>query len=274
MPTQVLQETSHDDSDLHLVDASDAYTVGKLQFRYTFENFFHPFVGKLIEQLNTKSLAGLLDANEHEKWAMSFFESFYEVLGSNTVIDGSPKEIDVSTGGPYAIYNWELLFHFPLAIAVHLSKNQRFADAQRWFHYIFDPTDTSKQYWNFLRFRQISEVTPIDEQLQLLGKSELTEDEEKLRETLLYSYNSIKNHPFQPHPVAQLRVFPYQYAVVWKYLDNLIAWGDSLFRQDTIESINEATQIYVLAANILGTRPQAIPPRGTIRAKTFHQLKY
>ena len=37
-----------------------------------------------------------------------------------------------------------------------------------------------------------------------------------------------------------------------KYLDNLIAWGDHLFRQDTIETINEATQLYVLAANILG----------------------
>ena len=44
-----------------------------------------------------------------------------------------------------------------------------------------------------------------------------------------------------------------------KYLDNLIAWGDSLFRQDTIESINEATQRYVLAANILGPRPQRDP---------------
>ena len=37
-----------------------------------------------------------------------------------------------------------------------------------------------------------------------------------------------------------------------KYLDNLIAWGDSLFRQDTMETVNEATQLYVLAANILG----------------------
>jgi hypothetical protein len=27
------------------------------------------------------------------------------------------------------------------------------------------------------------------------------------------------------------------------YLDNLIAWGDSLFQQYTIETINEATQI-------------------------------
>ena len=24
-----------------------------------------------------------------------------------------------------------------------LSRNQRFEDAQRWFHYVFDPTDTS-----------------------------------------------------------------------------------------------------------------------------------
>ena len=58
-----------------------------------------------------------------------------------------------------------------------------------------------------------------------------------------------------------------------KYLDNLIAWGDHLFRQDTIESINEATQRYVLAANILGTRPQRIPKKGTTRPKTFAELK-
>ena len=40
---------------------------------------------------------------------------------------------------------------------------------------------------------------------------------------------------------------------VMKYLDNLIAWADNLFQQDTVESINEATELYVLAASILGT---------------------
>ncbi len=65
----------------------------------------------------------------------------------------------------------------------------------------------------------------------------------------------------------------YQYSVVMKYLDNLIAWGDSLFQQDTIESINEATQRYVLAANILGPRPQQIPPTGTVQIKSYAQLK-
>ena len=47
----------------------------------------------------------------------------------------------------------------PLTIAVHLSKNQRFAEAQRWFHYIFDPTSTDtsvpvpQRFWRFLAFR-------------------------------------------------------------------------------------------------------------------------
>ncbi len=58
-----------------------------------------------------------------------------------------------------------------------------------------------------------------------------------------------------------------------KYLDNLIAWGDNLFRQDTIETLNEATQVYVLAANILGPKPQKIPPRGKRTSKTYKQLK-
>jgi hypothetical protein len=39
---------------------------------------------------------------------------------------------------------------------------------------------------------------------------------------------------------------------VMKYLDNLIAWADN-FQQDTVESINEATELYGLAASILGT---------------------
>ena len=34
------------------------------------------------------------------------------------------------------------------------------------------------------------------------------------------------NKPFQPHAVARTRHIAYQYSVVMKYLDNLIAWGD------------------------------------------------
>jgi hypothetical protein len=63
------------------------------------------------------------------------------------------------------------------------------------------------------------------------------------------------------------------FKAVMAYLDNLIAWGDTLFQQDTGESINEATQIYVLAANILGSRPQEVPQKGTMKAQTYASLR-
>ena len=252
------------------------------KFTYTFENFFHPYTGELIAQLNRKSLPGLLDPNYHQSLTKDFFADFYQLLPSMTVATNSfPKEIDVRNGGPYANYNWELLFHIPLTIATHLSKNQRFAEAQRWFHYIFDPTcnDTSipppQRYWKFLRFRQETDVQQITDLLALLSKpdTECTPDELDLKASVLNGYEAIRNKPFQPHAVARTRTIAYQYSVVMKYLDNLIAWGDSLFMQDTIESINEATQRYVLAANLLGPRPERIPPRGTVQPKTFAQLK-
>jgi hypothetical protein len=58
-----------------------------------------------------------------------------------------------------------------------------------------------------------------------------------------------------------------------KYLDNLIAWGDDLFRQDTSKSFNEAVLLYLLAANILGERPRRIRAHRLAKAKTVVQLK-
>lgn len=250
------------------------------EFTYTFENFFHPFVGELIEKLNKESLTGMLDPNFHQSLTRSFFDSFYTSQTSDVVkVERFAKQIDVSEGGPYANYNWELLFHIPLAIAVHLSKNQRFAEAQRWFHYIFDPTcnDTSiptpQRYWKFIAFRKGGSPTRIDELLALLSKPDASPEEEALRESILSGYEAIRNKPFQPYAVARTRHLAFQYNVVMKYLDNLIAWGDSLFRQDTVESLNEATQRYVLAANLLGARPQRIPQLGTTRPRTFAELK-
>lgn len=286
---------SHSIKDAATINVALIKYKQEMEFTYTFENFFHPFVGELIQKLNRDSLPGMLDPVFHESLSeaidnppaadtlFSYFNDFYQKpADANLVkVEGFPKEIDVREGGAYANYNWELLFHIPLTIAVHLSKNQRFAEAQRWFHYIFDPTNTDtsipppQRYWRFLRFRQISEVNQIDELLELLSKpeAECSPAEITLKEQILAGYMDIQNKPFRPHAVARMRHLAYQYSVVMKYLDNLIAWGDSLFRQDTIESINEATQRYVLAANLLGPRPQRVPPTGAVRSKTFAQLQ-
>jgi hypothetical protein len=253
------------------------------EFTYKFENFFHPFVGELIKELNQVSLPGMLDAKFHEKLKEVFFETSYPAISGKAVeVLSFPKEIDVSLHGPYSNYNWELFFHIPMTVAVHLSKTQRFAEAERWFHYIFDPTShdktveaPAKRFWKFLAFRHADTSITIDEILRVLGTphTKLSSVDQSLQEDVLEGYTAIRNKPFQPHAVARTRHIAYQYCVVMKYLDNLIAWGDSLFQQDTMESINEATQRYVLAANVLGQRPQRIPPRGKVQGKTFAQLK-
>lgn len=257
-------------------------TTKRTVFNYTFENFFHPLVGALIQQLNKESLADMLDPNFQQGLESPFFNDSYTVHSSDTVgVTSFPKEIDLHAHGPYANYNWELLFHIPFTVAVHLSKTQRFAEAQRWFHFIFDPTsndqtaDPPKRFWRFLAFRNPETTRTLDRVIQLLStpRSELSHAEQLEQDDVLNGYREILNSPFQPHKVARTRHVAYQYAVVMKYLDNLIAWGDSLFQQDTIESINEATQRYVLAANLLGPRPQQIPMRGAVRPKTFNQLK-
>ena len=245
-----------------------------MKVTYTFNNHFHPYVGRLLEELNKRSIDGLLDADLQNAWE-DFFNQIYQPIKSDKVaVEYFPKEIDVSEDGAYAIYNWELLFHVPLTIAVHLSKNQRFAEAQRWFHYIFDPTANDGQFWRFLAFRK-KDVRQIDELLRLLSKRDDQCQPDELREKLLLlsGYEMLRNNPFQPHVVARTRFLAYRFCVVMKYLDNLIAWGDSLFRQDTLETLNEATQVYVLAANLLGPKPQRIPSRGTVRPKTFAQLR-
>ena len=60
--------------------------------------------------------------------------------------------------------------------------------------------------------------------------------------------------------------------VMMKYLDNLLAWADQLFRRDTIETINEATQLYILAAQLLGPRPRELPEREH-QERTYAELK-
>lgn len=241
---------------------------------YQVRAHYHPHVDALIEKLNSAGLPALLDPGYQAGLARPLAPALYQP-GPRITGAFPQEEIDVSNDGPYAIYNWELFFHAPLIVAVHLSTNQRFEEAQRWFHRIFDPTSTDasvpppQRFWKFLRFRQ--ETTPaflaeLLAELAAPGDSPVKQELEK-------SIQAWRDHPFQPHVVARGRYLAYQLNVVMKYLDNLLAWGDSLFRQDTLESLNEATQLYVLAANLLGPRPQQVPPRKKAAPRSFAQLK-
>lgn len=241
---------------------------------YRFFVHYHPYTDELIETLNRDGLQALLDVNYHDELHQDLHPDLY-VAGTHAKDKFPRHEIDVSDDGPYSIYNWELFFHAPLTIAVHLSKNQRFQEAQRWFHFIFDPTSTDQsvpppqRFWKFLRFRRETGTDLLPELLRELAEPGTS----ALKSRIEKAITTWRDRPFQPHVVARTRYLAYQMNVVMKYLDNLLAWGDSLFRQDTIETLNEATQIYVLAANILGPRPQKVPPRRKRTPKSYLDLK-
>jgi hypothetical protein len=176
---------------------------------------------------------------------------------------------------PYASYNTELFFHVPLLIATYLSENQRFADAQEWFHLIFDPTTNdpttgNQRYWRYLPFRTHSQTNPIDELLTMLADPGVV-DTDKRKIAVRAQIDAWLENPFRPHAVARLRPRAYEFAVIFKYLDNLLAWGDRLFRQSTTESINEATQLYILVAKLLGPRPHQIPRRAQPSPLTYRR---
>jgi hypothetical protein len=240
---------------------------------YDFSLHQHPYVTELLGRLLEKSVRGLQDADTEPRPA--FYDStFFDAYAPTSSVATRPvKELDFGISGAYAPYNWELFFHVPLTIAIHLSKNGRYEDAQRWFHYVFDPTDdsdgpTPERFWKVRPFRttDIELIQDILLNLATRKNETLARDTEK-------AIGDWSAAPFRPHLIARHRPSAYMFKTVMAYLDNLIAWGDSLYLQDTRESINEATQLYVLAALILGPRPQEVPRQATPRPQTYAKLR-
>jgi hypothetical protein len=263
------------------------------QFTYTFENYFHPFLKQLIGQLNQSSIAGMLDPkflDSLEKQFGDFFTTDYILADPIPVlVEYERKKIDLSPGGPYSIYNWELGYHIPMLVSRHHYNHQRYPEALRWLKLVFDPTCSDptilppQRYWKFLGFYNSQDpcgTQNIGSLLELLSTpdNQITDKgEQQCKANILAGYQAIFDNPFQPHAVARTRSVAYQYYAVMTWLDIHLGWGDALFQQGTIqgsvELINEATLCYVLAANFLGPRPQQIPTLGTVTPKNFAQLQ-
>jgi hypothetical protein len=164
----------------------------------------------------------------------------------------------------YAPYTWELFLHVPLLIADHLCSQQRFEDAQQWLHFVFNPTTdepgpSPSRYWRFLPFRTAATPQRVQDLLAWLADPSVDNPEKAAFRNAIETW---KDNPFRPHAVARLRPSAYQWSALFSYLDLLLGWGDDRFRRDTRETISEASLLYILAAKILGPRPQTVaPPR-------------
>ena len=249
-----------------------------------FHTFYHPYSAQYVTDLNRGGLPRLMTSDTTlPSDEGTFFEDTYDPNFSNGFVQKPAdfaertyykENVCFDVYGANSIYNWELFFHAPLYIATRLSKNGQYEQAMKWFHYIFDPTtdalpapgqSETSRYWNVLPFKT-TPVESLEDWFRTLGAN----DDPAVENATIAEW---RDNPFDPHLVASNRPLAYMKHVVMKYVDNLLAWGDSRFRQDTMESVNEALQIYVIANHILGPRPEFVPERGEIKAESYASLE-
>ena len=260
-----------------------------IRAKYTFTPHWHPYTCAFLGELNRGGLPGLFTlANQSRSDAFLVAGPIWPILtnnfawiykpDSNQVVQPYPDElVEFRRSGSYATYNWEIFFHGPLLVATSLSRAGRYEDALRWFHFIFDPMTadgdpSERRYWRFLPL-QTADTTRLEDLVNLLSYTGSDPAKLKQKSAMQASIQEWLAHPFRPHVIARGRPVVFMKHVFMKYLDNLIAWADTLFRRDTRESITEATQLYILAANLCGPRIEKIPAPGPVAPETFQTLR-
>jgi hypothetical protein len=212
------------------------------------------------------------------------FEAEFDPRTDSVVGAAARPTVEFGYGSPFGVYNWELFFHLPMLIAERLKQDLQFEDALKWYHYVFDPKQSLNTYeetklfvsalpvgarfWTFLPFFANKDVT--DSLLDTLGLTKTLSADQRVQ--LANVIDDWRHNPFKPDLIARQRIASYQKFVVMKYLDNLIKWADTLFIQDSFESINQATQLYVLCSDILRDKPQDIDSLAKPQQLTFREL--
>lgn len=247
--------------------SAGAYTAEPLAFdevKFRVSRLNTTVVDRLSRRLVALGLDGLLSL-ESQYLPELPFTRFYNKTDDKPgpALDTAHLPPDLMEfDGAYGLYFWEVFFFNVFLIADRLNGAQRFDAAKHWYERIFNPTqplssgeDPKDRYWRFRPFRNLT-LESLIEILTNPAQIAVYEDD-----------------PFDPHAIARLRPGAYPKAIVMRYVANLIDWGDMLFAQDTRESITQATELYMLANDLLGPRPIAMGACPAPEAKSYDEIK-
>ena len=136
--------------------------------------------------------------------------------------------------GANGLFFWELFFHLPHLIATRLRDEERFAEAQTWLHFVFDPRATADsssvpEKPNYWRCR------PLINDLGNAGCEAVA--------------------PADPDAIGYSAPVHLRMLMFIEYVKNLMAWGDWHYRQLTRESLVAAKLCYVQAGSLMGKPP-------------------
>ncbi|NOK36453.1 hypothetical protein HMI49_24910 [Corallococcus exercitus] len=231
-----------------LVTLSGTSPVDLSNAHFSFERLTSTTVPALSRALAEGGVDALLGAGSQRTPESPFFDLNANLFDPNVkrgcVLPPEDDRIRFELSNAYGLYFRELFFFIPWLIAEQLQKNRHFKEARQYLEYIFKPSAAAGggDYW---RCAWLAGVSP---------KSTL-EALEQLDPAALALY---RKDPFDSGAIADLRPSAYQRAIVTAYIQNLLAWGDDLFAQNTRESIHQAEQLYRYAGDLLGPRPRRV----------------
>ncbi|MDD9336258.1 MAG: neuraminidase-like domain-containing protein [Wolbachia sp.] len=157
--------------------------------------------------------------------------------GSKAVLISSEQQQEYMLNfyGFYGVYLWEIFFHIPTLVAYLFNQEQKFAEARKWYQYIFNPLKKDCNAWQFSPFKTKCPPGNINHQC---NSRELVDSLNPYKEADKEGKVSFEKY------------------IIISYVDNLIDWGDMLFSQNSWEGINQATMLYIRAWNLLGEKPK------------------
>ncbi|MCO8312359.1 neuraminidase-like domain-containing protein [Pseudomonas mandelii] len=153
----------------------------------------------------------------------------------------------IESNGPFdgcnGLYFYELFLHTPDLVGSRLSAEGRFHEAQKWFEYVFNPL--------------AREVTPPEDpppdEPSIIAAPAYWRCRPLQNDDIECSYESAA--PSDPDAIGYCAPIHFKIAIFLRYLENLIEWGDSLYRHLDYDSMVHASLNYQRALALIGEEP-------------------
>lgn len=147
------------------------------------------------------------------------------------------QEPNGAFNGANGLFFWELFFHLPHLVAVRLRTEDRFLEAQKWLHYLFDPQAPADP-----AVRPVENPKPLYWRCRpLVGDGNL---------------GCEADNPTDPDAIGYSAPGHFKILVFTEYVKNLMEWGDWYYRQLTRDSLVAAKLCYVQAEFLMGKAPE------------------
>ncbi|TPG86336.1 neuraminidase-like domain-containing protein [Pseudomonas mandelii] len=154
---------------------------------------------------------------------------------------------NIEENGPFdgcnGLYFWELFFHTPDLVGARLSAEGRHREAQGWYEYVFNPLA-----------REVEPVeNPQPDDPPVIPAPAYWRCRPLQNELIECSHESAA--PSDPDAIGYCAPVHFKIAIFLRYVENLIAWGDALYRHLDYDSMVHAGLNYSRALTLIGEEP-------------------